>query len=48
MIAYLDDFGLWVYVLVDDNCQALEGHMGRPASRLVCGESELIPICLVS
>lgn len=34
MIAYLDDFCLWIYVLGDDKYQALEGHVGRPGLEL--------------
>ena len=33
MIAHLDDFCLWVYVLVDDMCQALEGHLRTTGSQ---------------
>ena len=47
MIAHLDDFCLWVYVLVDDMCQALEGHLRRPGPKPVCSDIELIAICLI-
>ena len=29
MIAHFDDFCLWVYVLVNDMCKELEGHLSR-------------------
>ena len=29
IMAYLDDFRLWVHVLVDDMCKELEGHPRR-------------------
>ena len=48
MIAHLDDLCLWVYVLVDDMCQALEGHLRRPGPKPVCSDIELIAICLMS
>ena len=41
MIAHLDDFRLWVYVLVDDMCQALEGYPRRPDPKPVCSDIEL-------
>ena len=44
MIAHLDDFCLWVYVLVDDMCQALERHLRRPGPKPACSDSELIAI----
>ena len=47
MIAHLDDFCLWVYVLVDDMCQALERHLRRPGPKPACSDSELIAICLI-
>ncbi len=47
MLAYLDDFCLWVYVLVDDMSQALEGHRRRPEAKPVCSDIELIAICLI-
>ena len=30
MLAHFDDSCLWVYVLVDDMCKELEGHLSRP------------------
>ncbi len=47
MIAHLDDFCLWVYVLVDDMSQALERHLRRPGPKPACSDSELIAICLI-
>ena len=47
MIAHLDDFCLWVYVLVDDMCQALERHLRRPGPKPAWSDSELIAICLI-
>ena len=47
MIAHLDDFCLWVYVLVDDMCQGLEEHLRRPGPKPACSDSELIAICLI-
>jgi len=32
MIAHLDDFCPWVYVVVDDMCKELEGHLRRPGA----------------
>ncbi len=47
MIAHFDDFCLWVYVLVDDMCKELEGHLRRPGPEPECSDSELIAICLI-
>ena len=47
MIAHVDDFCLWVYVLVDDMYKELEGHLRRPGPRPTCSDSELIAICLI-
>lgn len=47
MIAHFDDFCLWVYVVVDDICQELEGHLRRPGPKPECSDSELIAICLI-
>ena len=33
MIAYFDDFCLWVYVVVDDMCKELEGQLRAIASK---------------
>ena len=45
MIAHFDDSGLWICVLVDDVCQELKGHLGRPGPKPACCESEMIAIC---
>ena len=47
MIAYFDDFCLWVYVLVDDMYKELEGHLRRPGPKPACSDSELIAISLI-
>ena len=47
MIAHFDDFCLWVYVVVDDMCKELEGHLRRPGPEPVCSDSDLIAICLI-
>ncbi len=47
MIAHFDDFCLWVYVIVDDMCQELEGELGRPGPKPACSDSEMIAICLI-
>jgi len=47
MIAHFDDFGLWVYVVVEDMCQLPEGLMGRPGPKPTCSDSEMIAICLI-
>ena len=47
MIAHFDDFCLWVYVVVDDMCQELEGELRRPGPKPACSDSEMIAICLI-
>jgi len=47
MIAHFDDFCLWVYVVVDDMCKELKGHLRRPGPEPECSDSELIAICPV-
>ncbi len=47
MITGFDDFCLWVYVLVDDMCQALAGQLRRPGPQAQNRDSELIAICLI-
>ena len=47
MITHLDDFCLWVHVLVDDMCQVLKTHLRRPGPKPACSDSELIAICLI-
>lgn len=47
MIANFDDFCLWVYVVVDDMCRELEGHLRRPGPKPACRDRELIAICLI-
>ena len=41
MIAHFNDFSLCVYVLVDAMCKELKGHLGRPAPKPECSDSEL-------
>lgn len=47
MIAHFDDFCLWVYVLIDDICKELEGHLRGPGPVPACSDSELIAISLI-
>ena len=46
MLAHLDDFCLWVCVLVDDMCKELEGHLRR-GPEPECRDSELNTNCLI-
>ncbi len=47
MIAHLDDFCLWAYVLVDDMFQVVKADLRRPGPKPACSDSELIAICLI-
>ena len=47
MIAHLDDFCPWVYVVVDDMCKELEGHLRRPGAEPECSDSEYSANCLI-
>lgn len=47
MIAHFDNFCLWVYVLIDDICKELEGHLRGPGPEPECRDSELIANCLI-
>lgn len=47
MITHIDDFCLWVCVLVDDMCQEPGDELRRPGPKSVCSDSELIAICLI-
>jgi hypothetical protein len=48
MINSFDDFCLWVYVLVDDEWQAIKDIYKQPRQAPVCSDSELLSMVLIS